>query len=186
MGHHTFPVDRADALEDISRFRLLSREELVAAIDPSPTSVVADLGSGTGFYTDEVAPFVDRCYAVDVQPEMHDYYRKKGVPATVETVTAGVDDLPFDDDELDAAFSTMTYHEYADEESLAEVRRVLRPGGSHVVADWTADGSGEAGPSLDERFSIEDAVSHHSDAGFEVASARDRPETFLLVARRLE
>ena len=76
MGYHTFPLENADALEEPARFRFCSREELLALIDPSPAAVVADLGSGTGFYTDEVAPFVEHCYAVDVQTGMHDRYRE--------------------------------------------------------------------------------------------------------------
>ncbi|WP_139136090.1 class I SAM-dependent methyltransferase, partial [Haladaptatus sp. W1] len=90
---------------------------------------VADLGSGTGFYTDDVASFGEASnvsvYAVDMQDAMHDYYREKGVPENVALVTATIDDLPFDDDELDAAFSTMTFHEFASEDALAEVGRVL-------------------------------------------------------------
>jgi hypothetical protein len=50
---------------------------------------------------------------------MHDYYRKKGVPENVDLVTSGVDDLPLDSDSLDAAFSTMTYHEFASEQALS-------------------------------------------------------------------
>ncbi len=183
MGYHTFPLENADALEDPTRYRFCSREELVGLVDPSPAAVVADLGSGTGFYTDEVAPFVERLYAVDVQSGMHDRYREKGVPEGVELVTAGVEDLPVPDDSLDAAYSTMTYHEYAAGETLAEVRRVLRPGGVHAVVDWTSEGTGERGPPTDERFALADAVTHHREAGFTVETARTRPETFVLAAR---
>ena len=183
MGHHTFPLENADALEEPTRFRFCSREELLALIDPSPAAVIADLGSGTGFYTDEVAPFVEHCYAVDVQTGMHDRYREKGLPGNVEPVTAGVEDLPLPDDALDAVYSTMTYHEYAGEETLAEVGRVLRPGGVHAVVDWTGEGSGESGPPTSERFALADALEHHREAGFRVDEARTRPETFLLSAR---
>ncbi|WP_435347659.1 class I SAM-dependent methyltransferase [Haloarchaeobius sp. HRN-SO-5] len=182
MGFHTFPTDRAEALEDDSRYRFCSREELVAALSLSGDETVADLGSGTGFYTDDVAPFAATVYAVDVQPEMHDIYREKGLPGNVDPVTASIDDLPFDDDALDAAYSTMTYHEYAGEGALAELRRVLAPGGRLVTVDWTATGDGESGPPVTERFSLDDAVEHHEDAGFAVDTASTRPETFLLTA----
>ncbi len=183
MGYHTFPLENADALEDPTRYRFCSREELVDLVDPSPNAVAADLGSGTGFYTDEVAPFVDHLYAVDVQSGMHDRYREKGVPGSVELVTAEVGDLPMPDGALDAAYSTMTYHEYAGEETLAEIRRALRPGGVHAVVDWTSEGSGDRGPPTDERFALADAVTHHREAGFTVDAARTRPETFVLAAR---
>ena len=185
MGFHTFPVDRAPALEDETRFRYVSREELVgpleAGVDADAT--VADLGSGTGFYTDEVAPFVGTLYAVDVQPGMHDYYRSKGVPANVRLVTAAIGDLPFDHGQLDGAVTTMTFHEFADPDALAEVRRVLEPESPLVVADWTANGRGERGPPLDERFDCPDAVDRLETAGFVVDHAAERPETYLVVAR---
>ncbi|WP_313694880.1 class I SAM-dependent methyltransferase [Halorarum halobium] len=184
MGFHTYDVDRADALEDPDRFRYCSAEELRAALAVDTDATVADLGSGTGFYTDVVAPHVARCYAVDVQAAMHDLHREKPVPASVEFVTAGVADLPFADDALDAAFSTMTYHEYASDAALAELSRVVRPGGRVVTVDWTATGTGESGPPTDERFALGAAVSAFESAGFTVERAQTRVETFLLVARR--
>jgi len=184
MAFHTFPLDRAEALEDPSRYRYCSREELVAALALAGDDAVADLGSGTGFYTDDVAPFAGTVYAVDVQDGMHDYYRDKGLPENVETVTAEVSDLPLDDGALDAAFSTMTYHEFATPESLGEVRRVLAPGGRFVAVDWSAAGIGESGPPGDERFDVDDAREQLTDAGFDVVRGEERPETFVVVARR--
>ena len=183
MGFHTFDPGRADKLEDVSRYRYLSREELIAALDPEPTDSVADLGSGTGFYTDEVAPFAGDVRAVDLQAEMHELYREKGVPENVALVTADVADLPFADGELDAAFSTMTFHEFASEAALTEVARVLREGGRFVVADWTANGDGESGPPLDERYDQATAVELLEGAGFEVSQADERPETLFVVGQ---
>ena len=184
MGFHTFDVDRADALDDPGRYRFCSREELLSLLAPDPTDTVADLGSGTGFYTDDVAPFVATLYAVDVQSEMHDRYRKRGFPSTVEPVTAEIADLPFPDDALDAAFSTMTYHEFATEASLAELARVVRPGGRVVTVDWSAQGDGADGPPTDERYDLGHAVSAFADAGFAATHAVERRETFVTVVRR--
>jgi ubiquinone/menaquinone biosynthesis C-methylase UbiE len=184
MAFHTFDVDRADELEKPDRYRFLSREELLDLLDPAPGDVVADLGSGTGFYTDEVASFVDTLYAVDVQSEMHDLYREKGLPPNVELVTAEVGDLPFDDDALDAAFSTMTYHEFATPESLAELARVTRPGGRVVTVDWSARGDAADGPPVNERYDLGEAVTAFADAGFATVDAAERRETFVSVVRR--
>ena len=183
-GFHTFPVERADALEDPGRYRFCSREELLELLDPDPDDVVCDLGSGTGFYTREVAPFVDRVFAVDVQAAMHERFESMGRPTGVEFVTAPVANLPFATDEIDGAFSTMTHHEYADPTSFAELARVIRPGGRLVTIDWSGDGSGEDGPPVTERHTPDEAREQLEGAGFDVETVRRRPETFAMVARR--
>ncbi|MDJ1434324.1 class I SAM-dependent methyltransferase [Halostagnicola sp. A-GB9-2] len=184
MGFHTFPVERADKLEDPSRYRFCSREELVEMLAPETEDVVADLGSGTGFYSRDIAPFVDTLYAVDLQEEMHEYHREEELAANVELVTAGIDSLPFEDDELDGAFSTMTHHEYATDETMAELARVIRPNGRLVTVDWSADGTGEDGPDVDERFGVDEVVDQLEDASFTVERVYDRLETLAVVARR--
>ena len=184
MGFHTFDPDRADRLEDDQRYRWCSAEELVTLVAPHENATVADLGSGTGFYTDIVAPHAGTVYAVDVQPEMHELYQEKGAPENVEFVDASIEDLPFDDSSLDAAFSTMTYHEFSGEQSVQELARVLRPGGLLVTVDWTSSGSGRAGPPLDERHDLGHIVSALTAAGFAIDHAVTRTETFVCRARR--
>ncbi|MFB6072368.1 MAG: class I SAM-dependent methyltransferase [Halobacterium sp.] len=183
MGFHTFDPEGADRLEDPERFRYCSREELVAALDPGDGDRVADLGSGTGFYTREVAPFAGRVDAVDVQAAMHDAFREHGVPENVSLVTADVADLPFEDGALDGAYSTMTFHEFASADALREGRRVLDAGAPFVAADWSAAGSGEDGPPVEERFDASEATDLLAEAGFDVERATDRPETLFVVAR---
>ncbi|MFC6719021.1 class I SAM-dependent methyltransferase [Natrialbaceae archaeon GCM10025810] len=183
MGYHTFDASRADKLEEAGRrYRFVSAEELLWALSISPEATVADLGSGTGFFTDDVAPHAGEIYAVDLQEEMHEYYREKGVPENVDLVTSDVSDLPFDDGGVDAAFSTMTYHEFASEEALAEIRRVLAPNGRLVIVDWSGTGSGDDGPPVDERYSADEATDALRDVGFAIQHEAVRPETFLVVA----
>ncbi|WP_266080243.1 class I SAM-dependent methyltransferase [Haladaptatus caseinilyticus] len=184
MGFHTFDPEKADKLEDVERYRYISREELVGHLDIATGDTVADLGSGTGFYSDDVSPFVENLYAVDVQNTMHDHYREKGVPENVSLVTADISDVPFSDGELDAVFSTMTFHEFASDDALAEIARILRPGGRFVVADWTASGRGESGPPVEERYDEDKAHELVTSAGFDVEYEAERPETFILVAIR--
>ncbi|WP_306060785.1 class I SAM-dependent methyltransferase [Natronococcus wangiae] len=183
MGYHTFDAERADKLEEAGqRYQFISAEELLWAVSLSPDDTVADLGSGTGFFTDDVAPHAGEVYAVDVQEEMHEYYREKGVPENVVLVTSDVSDLPFDDGGVDAAFSTMTYHEFASDDVLAEVRRVLASHGRLVIVDWASTGTGEDGPPVDERYSADEATDALRDAGFTIEHEAVRPETFLLIA----
>ncbi|ELZ41706.1 methyltransferase type 11 [Halorubrum saccharovorum DSM 1137] len=188
MGYHTFDAEKADRLErPAARYRWVSAEEVIGALTAEradrEATTVADLGSGTGFYADAVAPHVETVYGVDVQAEMHAFYREKGVPENVELVESDVATLPFEDGELDAAFSTMTYHEFASDAAVAELARVLRSDGRLALFDWSAAGDGEHGPSTDERFDAGDAAAALEATGFEVLLASERTETFAVIAR---
>lgn len=183
MGFHTY--DRPpETLEDPSKYRFCSREELLWLLSLDGTEVVADLGSGTGFYTDDVAPFAGTVYAVDVQEEMHRYYREeKEVPDNVKLVPTSIADLPMEENTLDAAYSTMTLHEYASREAFETLMNVLKPGSRLVTVDWTKHGEGGVGPPLDERYSLKEAREMLTDAGFTAGFSARRTETYLLVAR---
>ena len=184
-GQHTFPAENADRLEDaVARYRRLSAEELAWGLDLPVDGTVLEVGSGTGFYLDDVAARVDGALGLDVQPAMHAHYRRKGVPGNVALVTGSGADLPFSDASVAAAYLTMTYHELPREAAISEVARVLVAGGRLVVADWSAGGEGAAGPPLAERFTAGDAAENLRAAGFRVVHEAVRPETFLVVAER--
>ncbi|PSP39577.1 MAG: SAM-dependent methyltransferase [Halobacteriales archaeon SW_8_66_22] len=180
MGFHTFDPAETDRLEQPTRFRFCSREELLQWLPGGGT--LLDLGSGTGFYTDELAPFFDRIVAFDLQPAMHRQYRERGVPPAVRPVTGDAGTLPFADGAFDGAVSTMTFHESTTEEGLRELSRVLAGGGTLVVVDWSAQGRGESGPPRAERFDAADARSMLDDAGFDVGIAAERSETLFVRA----
>jgi len=185
MCAHTFDVANADRLESAERFRFCSRDELVALVGPDADRVV-DLGSGTGFYTREVAPHVGTAVGIDVQGAMHDEHRRYGVADNVRLVTAEVDVLPLADESVDVAYSTMTFHEFCTPTGLAEVTRALRPGGRFIAVDWSAAGSGDDGPPTGERQSAASATDLLETAGLAVETTVERPETFVLVARKPE
>lgn len=182
MGFHTFDPAEIDRLEDPTRFRFCSREELLQWLPTGRAANVLDIGSGSGFYTDEVAPFVGHVVALDVQPEMHAQYHERGVPDNVAPVTADADALPFESGTFDGALSTMTFHESATDDSMAELARVLGPGGRAVIVDWSAEGNGESGPPRSERYDLDRAQVFLSEAGFEVEVGAERSETFAVVA----
>jgi ubiquinone/menaquinone biosynthesis C-methylase UbiE len=181
MGFHTFDSDRAAQLDDESRFRFCSREELLQFLPREGT--VADLGSGTGFYTDELAPHVGDIVGLDVQAEMHHHHMDNGVSDNVALVTGNAESLPFADSSLAGAFSTMTFHESTSPNALADLQRALVPGGPFVAVDWSAEGDGERGPPRGERFDVARARELLVDAGFTIDIAGERSETFLVVAR---
>ncbi len=101
---------------------------------------VGDLGAGTGALAAMLAPFVRSVVAVDRSEEMlrAARLRLEGVP-NVELRRGELEALPLEDGSLDVAFLALVLHYVvAPPRVLAEVRRVLAPGGRVVVLDMRA------------------------------------------------
>jgi ArsR family transcriptional regulator len=101
------------------------------------TLVVGDLGCGTGQLTEIVAPYVKRVVAVDGSTDMLDAAKQRLQGMTNVDVRRGeLEALPLRDGELDAAMLSLVLHYSPDPSSaLAEVARVVRPGGRVLVVD---------------------------------------------------
>jgi ArsR family transcriptional regulator len=101
---------------------------------------VLDLGTGTGTLAQELAAAGCDVIAVDHSPRMLDAAREKLAAAGAERVELRAGDasaLPLADAEVDAAFAHMVLQYLAaPAEAIAEMARVVRPGGSVVIVDF--------------------------------------------------
>ena len=102
-----------------------------------PDWVVGDLGCGTGQVSASIAPFVARVIAVDASAAMLQAAKKRlqGFD-NIDLRRGDLEALPIDDARLDAATLMLVLH-YVPEpaRALAEVARVLKPGGRAVIVD---------------------------------------------------
>jgi ArsR family transcriptional regulator len=99
--------------------------------------IVGDLGCGTGQMTAALAPFVTRVIAVDGSAAMLQAAKKRlhGFE-NIELRRGDLEALPIDDARLDAATLALVLHHLPDpERALAEVARVLKPGGRVLIVD---------------------------------------------------
>jgi ubiquinone/menaquinone biosynthesis C-methylase UbiE/DNA-binding transcriptional ArsR family regulator len=99
--------------------------------------VVGDLGCGTGQVSLALAPFVTRVVAVDSSAAMLQAARKRlhGLD-NVDLRRGELEALPIDDQLLDAATLMLVLHHVPEPaHALAEVARVLKPGGRALVVD---------------------------------------------------
>lgn len=147
MAPLAFDDDLARKLEasyrtrDVIRRRGLVREALAVREGER----ILDVGCGLGFYLTEIAEEVGptgSVAGVDRSKQMLAYAEQK--TAALPNVTVAVGEataLPFGEGDFDAALSVQVL-EYVDEldTALAELRRVLRPGGRVVLwdVDWSA------------------------------------------------
>ena len=119
------------------RWRRLIVDE-IAAVDPQ---VVLDVGCGTGTLTIAAAEKMPdvRVVGLDGDRKILDLARRKAGSERVEWLEGLADELPFADGEVDAVMTSLVFHHLPlaiKRAALAEARRVLRPGGLLVVADW--------------------------------------------------
>ena len=116
------------------------RDAAIARARLTPDAVVADLGTGTGFVIQGLAPHVAWVYGLDESPEMLAVARRNlAVFDNVELLGARGDALPLPDGSLDAVFGNMYLHHTPDPAAaIAEITRVLRPGGRLVLTDLDA------------------------------------------------
>jgi ArsR family transcriptional regulator len=102
-----------------------------------PALVVGDLGCGTGQLTETIAPYVRRVIAVDGSADMLDAARRRlDDRSNVDLRQGDLEALPLAPGELDAAVLSLVLHYSPDPaRALAEVARVVRPGGRVLVVD---------------------------------------------------
>jgi len=128
--------------------RLTMREPLwrpavvEAVVDVDPV-VVVDIGCGTGTTAIAVAQLLpgSRIVGIDGDPEVLGLARAKDGAEQIEWVESLADRLPLEDDETDVVLSSLLLHHLplaSKRAMLAEARRILRPGGRLIVADWAA------------------------------------------------
>jgi ubiquinone/menaquinone biosynthesis C-methylase UbiE len=117
------------------------RRAIVTAADIHPGQAVLDVNCGTGtlalMMADRVLPG-GRVTGTDLAEKMLEVARRKAGGAGPEFVLANAEILPFDDGSFDRVTCSLAVHEMNREgrrNALAEMRRVLVPGGRLVIAD---------------------------------------------------
>lgn len=141
-GHGTGPMHDAEQYDRFSArlaarfYRRVARD--VTALGLPDGARVLDIGTGTGAMPRMIAANAPhlRIDAVDIAPEMVEWAQRTPTPGLTFSVAAA-ESLPFPDASVDLVVSTLSQHHWADPAAgIAEVRRVLRPGGTAWIYDF--------------------------------------------------
>lgn len=112
---------------------------LAESIAATPDATVLDMGCGAGHASFAVAPYAKEVLAYDIAPPMlatvDGAARERGL-GNIRTQQGAAEMLPFADHSFDWVISRMSAHHWHDVPlALAQVRRVLKPGGNVLFVD---------------------------------------------------
>jgi SAM-dependent methyltransferase len=149
-----FDPQHAGRLEEPARLEALPQATVVSFLRLRGDETVVDYGAGTGVYTIAITKALPRgrVIAVEALPQLADALRAKITPDLADrlkVVETGDNAVPAPDGAADRVVMVdVLHHLYDQPGALAEVVRLLRPGGLFVVVDW-GDCARPIGPPTD-------------------------------------
>jgi predicted methyltransferase len=118
----------------------------LAIIGVTPGSTVADIGAGSGYFTERLARLVGangKVYANDIQQGMLDLLRRRldrEHLANVTLVLGEPADPKLPPATIDMALMVDVYHELSDPQTmLANIRKALKPSGRLVLIEYKGE-----------------------------------------------
>ena len=146
-----------------------------------PGEIVLDVGCGTGTLAIEVQPRVGatgRVVGVDPGAQQIAWARSKAARRhmPVEFQTGVIEQLAFPDQTFNVVLSTIMMHHLGDglkRQGLAEIARVLKPGGRLVIADFKRPAERPDRPA--PFGTVRDLTAFVKDAGFSTVETEEMP-----------
>jgi predicted methyltransferase len=175
----------AKVFDDPERDAWQKPHEVIQALVLKPDAVIADIGSGTGYFSVRFANMTPkgRVYGVDTEPDMVRFLadRAKREGLTNITAVAGAPDNPRLPEKADLIVLVDVYHHVADRERyFRNLLKSLKPGGRLAVIDFRMDSP--VGPPRSARIAPERVKDELRRAGY--ALAREHaflPNQFFLI-----
>ena len=186
--HQRRPSDIKEYLEHLdssSRDADQKPSQVVEALGLKSGMAVADLGSGSGYFTRrfvEAVTDTGTVYAVDVEPEMLAYVKESlehtHAPYRVEFILARPDDPKLPTGSVDLIFVCNVFHHLENRSVYFErLKSALNPGGRIAIVDFYHDDrSGNVGFPKHHLVPRETTIAEMTKAGYRLT----REHTFLL------
>jgi ubiquinone/menaquinone biosynthesis C-methylase UbiE len=165
-------------LDSTERDRYQKPSEVIETLRLKPGMAIADLGSGSGYFTRRFVEAVTETgivYAVDVEPEMLAYAKESvihmHIAYTAEFILAQPDNpkLPFES--VDLIFVCNTIHHLEERSKyFRDLRSSLKPGARIAIIDFYPDErSGDLGFPKHHLISRDTIVQEMTAAGYQLA-----------------
>ena len=179
------PARFAKSFDDPARDAWQMPARVIEALALKPGMKVADIGAGTGYFSMRLATVPVSVFAVDIEPAMIDYLKKRAANEKLSNVTpvlasATTPNLP---EPVDMVLVVDTYHHLPNRPAyFRELRKSLKPGGRVAIVDFRK--SAPEGPPAHFRFTPEQIQDEMKQAGYQLDSAHDfLPRQHFLIFR---
>jgi SAM-dependent methyltransferase len=175
----------AHVFDDPKRDAWQKPHEVIQALAIKPDAVIADVGSGTGYFAVRLANMVPkgRVYGVDVEPEMVKYLAERAKREKRDNVVAiaGAPDDPRLPEKADLILMVDVFHHIDDRARyFSNLRASLKPGGRIAIIDFRMDSP--EGPPKAARIAPEVVSAELLEAGYSLAAEhRFLPRQYFLV-----
>ena len=164
-------------------------DDVIAALELEPSSTVADVGAGTGYFTVKLARAVPRgaVIATDIEPDMVRYLDERAHREQLDNVRAqlaGADDPQLAPASVDRILVVDVWHHVGDRARYAAgLARALRPGGLVAIVDFTMEA--KHGPPKHHRLAPDAVIGDLAGAGLDASlSSTKLPDQYIVVGRR--
>ncbi len=163
---------------------------LVEMMSLKPDEVVADIGSGTGYFSMRLAERVPEggVVAVDIQPEMNAILEEKAESlgiTNIETILGTITDTRIPAETVDVVLFVDAYHEFSHPwEMKRSLMRALKPGGRIVLVEYRAEDP-DVHIKPHHKMSEMQALMEFEAAGFDwIRTMDDLPQQHVLIFRK--
>lgn len=134
----------AQVFDDPRRDATQKPHEVIRSLALKPDAIVADIGSGTGYFSVRFAHAVPqgRVYGVDIEPDMVKYLAERAQREKLDNVTAiaAAADDPRLPEKVDLIVMVDVFHHIADRARyLKTLQATLKPGGRIAIIDFRMD-----------------------------------------------
>jgi arsenite methyltransferase len=165
-------------------------DTVIQSLELGPGQVIADIGSGGGYFSLRFAQIVGKTgkvYAVDVDPKLLDYVRRQGEAKgllSLRAVPGNGFPASIPPGSLNLVFMRNVYHHLDDPASyFADLKKYLRPEGKVAIIDYKDDAKGFSFHSLFKHSVSPAKVKRDmAEAGYGLERSFDfLPEEYFLV-----
>jgi len=189
---HKFSPKSKGKLDNEWRRENLPALSTLKSLGLTREDVVADIGSGIGYFTIPAAQLVNeknQVYALDISPEMLEEVKLRMADAglsNITTIKTAEYDLKIPDASVTYALIVNVLHEIKDQNRMIdEIHRILKPGGQIAIIEWIKADM-EMGPPCDERIGKEELTHLLTSKNFECVNSTEFATVFYgMVFRRL-